>query len=207
LKKQIPKNYFNQTFMNVPNSEQSKGLATIAIAVVVIVLIVILFKKFTGFFGGITDGIGLTDTKDESNRKSSLVKLLRQLREAGKSNPFAPQYYQQGTSQKDAQPGGKYWDTSKATGGNLSEATARTLAKRIYGAVGLISDSPTEIMSAFKALPTKVQVSYLSKVFADVYNADLLDWLEKKMDTTSQQLTLEGIIQYVNKLPGGFKTK
>jgi len=74
---------------------------------------------------------------------------------------WSPNYYTQFSSYSYA------IDTSQAT----------ALANQIYNAFGMFNDDEDAVFAVFRTLKTKSNVSFLAKVFSDVYHQDLLTFL------------------------------
>lgn len=59
----------------------------------------------------------------------------------------------------------------------IDTPTATTLANQIYNAMGIFNDDEDAVFAAFRTLKTKSNVSFLAKVFSDIYSQDLLTFL------------------------------
>ena len=105
------------------------------------------------------------------------------------ANPFSPLFWK-------ASPSGTYL---------LTVAVATDLADRIYNAMGYFYDDEAAVVSVFRQLKTKSQVSWLADIFQKKYKTDLFDFLKKGKGVMYQSglnnAELNQIITIVNKLP------
>jgi hypothetical protein len=87
----------------------------------------------------------------------------------------------------------------------LTRAGTEQLAKRIYDALGYFSDDEAAIISVFRLMKYKTQVSWLADIFQQMYKTDLFDFLKNGKGTLWQaglnSDELNEIINLVNKLP------
>ena len=103
---------------------------------------------------------------------------------------------------------GSYWKPQyyKKTGGNIiTRATAESYAKKIYDALSWYNDDINTILGVFSQIKTKSAVSYLSDVFYQKYNYDLLNYLyygagRLWIDGLNDE-NINKIITYTDKLP------
>ena len=113
----------------------------------------------------------------------------------------------QAASQNITDPA-SYWKPSyyKRTGGLLiRREAAERYAAQIHNAFGLFQDDFNAVMAAFSKMPTKAAISFLSDVFQQKYNEDLLTFLTNgggllPWDGLSDA-QLKQLIAYTNKLP------
>lgn len=183
--------------VNLPGVAASnvKGAEVLRILMPILIVIIIYFiyKKFlTGTLGLIEqpfESAGLMDTKEEKKSKADAVDAVKEL-EKSKSNPFNPSYYanlaKQGISIK-----------------MINQPDADKICKQIKDSIGTFIDSPDETFAAIKKLTSKTQVSIVAMRFDELYNTDLLEFLNIHLDSTAQKIILGKIINYVNKLPIG----
>lgn len=92
----------------------------------------------------------------QSNDSKSLDNIA-----ATANSPWNPNFYTQYTNYTYA----------------ISTAQATDLANKIYNAMGIFNDCEDCVKSVFYSLKTQTEVSFLVKVFADIYNQDLLSYL------------------------------
>jgi hypothetical protein len=87
----------------------------------------------------------------------------------------------------------------------LTRAGTEQLAKRIFDAMGYFSDDEAAVISVFRQLKYKTQVSWLADIFQQNYKTDLFDFLKNGKGTLWQaglnSDELNEIINLVNKLP------
>ena len=62
-------------------------------------------------------------------------------------------------------------------GGNFLTAF-KNYAGRIYQSKGIFNDDESRLYSVFQAMPTQLQISYLSSVFTQQYKKDMLDYIK-----------------------------
>lgn len=165
-----------------PNTEMIKILAPIA-------LVVIVYFVGKKFFGSISDAVktpfeslNIIDTKEEKKEKKSAEKKAKEIGMSVNS-PLNPNYYK-----------------NKIGARILTVAVAEKLANEIYSAIGVVYDSPEQIVSAIKKCVTKSQISFLAEIFSKKYNKDLYEFLDEKLDTTSQKIIFGRIVDYINNL-------
>lgn len=171
--------------MNLPDINKSKGIVVLVGGLVVVVLFVIFFSKIMQFFKGIGEGVGLSDSKEGKDNAKFIDKNVKQSQQQGVDNPFNPNFYK-----------GRNVNATIIT-----TASANSIAKRIYDSVGYLYDSPGKASAAFHLLKTQAQISFVSEIFNNRYNLDLLTWLNDKFDVNGQREYLRNIIEYVNSLP------
>jgi hypothetical protein len=118
------------------------------------------------------------------------ILVINQGNTPNKDNPFSSAFYKYG-------PAGTKL---------LTVATADQYAKRIYDAMGYISDDEAAVYSVFRSLSTQSQVSFLAERFRIKYGVDLLQFLKNGKNQynyasglNSDELSI--IINIVNKLP------
>lgn len=80
-------------------------------------------------------------------------------------SPWNPNFYKQYTNYSYA----------------ISTDQATTLANSIYNSFGIFNDCEDCVKAVFNSLQTQTEVSFLSKVFTDIYNQDLLSYLRGGM--------------------------
>lgn len=85
-----------------------------------------------------------------------------QQEQANPNSPWKPAFYK-------SSPAGSYL---------LTVDTATAFSKTIHNAFTVFNDDFNAIMSVFSALKTKSQLSFLSDVFQQRYNEDLLSFLK-----------------------------
>jgi hypothetical protein len=103
---------------------------------------------------------------------------------------------------------GSYWKPQyyKRTGGKImTRATAEQYAKKIYDALTWYNDDINTIVGVFSQIKTKAGVSFLSDVFFQKYNYDLLNYLyfgagRLWIDGLNDE-NINRIISYTDKLP------
>jgi len=138
---------------------------------------------YFGVLKPILQKLGIVQTKEDVlvNNQSNLP---------NSENPFSPVFYK------------------KAGAGALllKKDFANQLAKRIYNAMGYISDDESEVYSVFRLLKSQSQVSFLADVFQQNYKSDLLEFLKKGKNQfnfasglNSDELSI--VLNIVNKLP------
>lgn len=151
------------------------------------------FGDIGGMFKGIGAGLGIADTKDETEdlkETKELEKAMQKLKP--KDNPFSIMYG------KPVKVKSKF-ETLTNAGGNR-------MAKAIYDSIGTFTDSPQQAMGAIKECKYKSQISSLADYFNKKYKLDLFSFLQNKLDTTEQRIIFGRIINYVNSLPTGIQT-
>ena len=98
-----------------------------------------------------------------------------------------------------------FWINAPSGAALLTVAVATDLADRIYNGMGYFYDDEAAIISVFRLLKTKSQVSWLADVFQKKYKTDLFDFLRKGKGIMYQaglnNNELNQIISIVNKLP------
>lgn len=139
---------------------------------------------YYGIIKPLIEKLGLKDSKEEKT-----VKKFEELE--NKDNPFSPVFLR-----------------NLKTGSSvtlLKSDVKKSLAKRIYDAMGYLSDDEAAVISVFRILKTQSQVSDLSTYFSSVYKTDLFDFLKKGKGMFPQaglnDLELVQIINTVMNLP------
>jgi hypothetical protein len=173
----------NQTPSNNGNAEKLRILVPVIIVVIVVFAGKKLLSSFTQSLSSPLEALNIKDTEEEKNEIKKAKKKVQDLPK-GDKNPFSPRYYTATNKRPMLIP----------------MATANLFAKRIKDAIGIVYDSPENIIGVFRNLNYKTQVSFLAKVFFDLYGIDLLEFLEDKLDTTTQKIALGKIIEIVNNL-------
>lgn len=105
--------------------------------------------------------IGLIETKADRQRAEQEKELG-----IGASSPFNPNFY------KSAPAGAPL----------VTRATAESLARQMYDAIGTLTDDENAIYGALRTLKAKTQLSFVADVFAQKYNADLYQYLRRNLD-------------------------
>jgi hypothetical protein len=160
--------------------KNQKELITIGAVVAGIVVIVLIGKKLADIVAGFGGALGLTET--EADKKAAAAVAATENKDY-----FSPSYL------KRAPLGTKVV--------LLTSASANAKAKRIFDAIGILTDNENEIVGAFNDLSTKSQVSFLAQAFKNLYKQDLLNFLRTKLDTQSQKDALISILKRLDKLP------
>ena len=105
-------------------------------------------------------------------------------------NPFSPLFYK-----------------TAPTGSLLLTTTQQeSLSRRIYDALGVLTDDESAIFSVFRSLKSQTQVSILSEYFAKKYKTDLLDYLKRGYSSWNYASGLNAdelntVLNIVNSLP------
>lgn len=107
-----------------------------------------------------------------------------------KENPFSSAFY-------------KYGGAGTAL---LTVASADQYAKRIYDAMGYLTDDEAAVYSVFRSMKTQSQVSFLCERFRIKYGLDLLEFLKKGKNQYNAASGLNSdelatVINIVNRLP------
>lgn len=189
----IPKNFDAPTFSNTGKNIYYAG------GLILLVILNERKKKSVGeidtknlmpllLIGGAVIGFDLLKKLFESIGiwNSAETKQLDN-QESNPSSYWNPNYYTQFSSYSYA------IDTSQAM----------ALAKQIYDSFGMFNDCEECVKSVFKSLRTKSNVSFLAKIFAQVYDQDLLSFLRGGIwpqDRLSDADVAE-IDSYISKLP------
>jgi len=86
------------------------------------------------------------------------------------------------------------------TGGQIiTDSASHMLTGKIHNATGIFYDDEAEIISAFKILKYKNQISYLSYKYQERYGRDLLTDLQKNLNADE----LKPIYDHIKKIPLG----
>jgi len=98
-----------------------------------------------------------------------------------------------------------YWRQFSNYSYTITESSARTFAQTVYNSFGLFKDDYAAVLNVFSQMRTKANVSFLSYVFSNEYNTDLLSFLSDgggilPWDGLSSD-HLKTLISYVDKLP------
>jgi hypothetical protein len=186
---------------STPSKNQNAEIIRVIVPLVIVVIILIfgnkLLKGLQSAINQPLEALGIADTKEEKRAKEALNQNVKAFQDQGLNSPFNPNYYK---------------NLEKQAGKNgivtlLTHAMRERLTKQIWDAIGVFSDTPSQIESAFNTLTTKAQVSHLAERFSTRYKRDLLGWLTEKLDTTDQKEALLRITQLVNKLPSGLNRR
>ena len=76
-------------------------------------------------------------------------------------------------------------------------ATALTYAKMLKDSKGVFNDDEAKVYGVFQSLRTKAQISFLAKVFFDVYQQSLLSYLLSFLSDSE----MVNVAKICNKLP------
>lgn len=178
--------------------DNAKAIAIILVVIVVLVIggywVSKTFGSISGLIGkigdgvkGVTDGLGITTPTNVQNAIDANV--AANLTSAVAGSPFSYNLYL-------AAPSGSITDPGTNGGTYTSD-----IAKQIWNAAGFFSTDGQSMLSAFKGLGSKAQVSYLAYQFNEIYNKDLYDWLGTQLTSNNNQVVLQQIQTYVNSLP------
>jgi hypothetical protein len=143
----------------------------------------ILLIAYFGFLRPLMTKFGIT--------KSSSDKLIDSYNNLPNTeNPFSPNFWKVG-------PVGRLL---------LTTAIVDNFIKKIYNSFGVFTDDEATVISVFRQLKSKSQVSYLSDKFQQKYNTDLLTYLQKGYSSynLASGLSVEElqiIFSIVNSLP------
>lgn len=81
----------------------------------------------------------------------------------------------------------------------------KSAASLIYGAMGYLTDTESEVQAGFKMMDSKAMVSLLSNAFNTIYGKDLIEYLRKGKDLLPENglsdAELKVIFNYVASLP------
>jgi Sec-independent protein translocase protein TatA len=166
----------------------AKKAGVILIVVAVVVLVILFGKRISEALGTIFEGIGLNKSKEEKANDAVINTASETENRRGTKSPWSPLFFDTTAAR-----------TAKAK--IFTVKSAQAIAKQIWDAIGIFTDTPSQILAAFRNCKTQSQVSFLSKAFSTMYNRDLFAWLTEKLDTETQRKTLREIIQYVDNLP------
>lgn len=176
-----------------PSNNKNAEMIRVLLPLVVIIILLVagnsIIKRITGAIRAPFEGLDILDTKEEQEQKKKAQEAVSKQEEAGNNSPFSPNYY------KNLQKKGGIW--------LLTNANATDTAKMIYSSIGFLTDKPEQTLAAFKRCRYRTQVSQVAEIFANRYGVDLLSFINTKLDTTAQKITLGQIINYVNSLPDG----
>lgn len=130
------------------------------------------------FLGGkkILEALGIVKTTDEKEREAEIKNTILQL---SQGDYFDPDYYK------------------KADSTILTMATALTYAKMLKDSKGVFNDDENKVYGVFQSLRTKAQISFLAKVFFDVYQQSLLSYLLSFLSDAE----MVNVAKICNKLP------
>lgn len=129
-----------------------------------------------------SDAIGITDSDAKRNYKAEQINNM---------SPFNVNYYKNADS-------GSYL---------LTHQYAVSLSNKIHDALGYITKDYSALLSSFKELHAKTQVSYLADIFQQTYNQDLLNYIKPfsawdfRLRTSLTDSQFTEINDYVNSLP------
>lgn len=187
------------------SATNAKAWLNIAITIAVLIIVFVFFKKIMGAFNAVTDTVSgalesanLKDTKEETKAKKQVDETLQLLQNGNDiDNPFSPKYY------KLVQSKLKKNQILRLT----TQASVKSIAKQIWESIGIISDNEQQLESAINRMKYKAQVSQVAEYFQANYKRELLLWLNDKLDTTSQRVALNRIVNTVKKMPSGIETK
>lgn len=76
-----------------------------------------------------------------------------------------------------------FWKNRTVPAILIRRAEAESYAKKIYDALNWYADDTAAVNGVFTALKTQSQVSFLADVFFQLYNQDLLTYLQEGSDT------------------------
>jgi len=85
----------------------------------------------------------------------------------------------------------------------ITTSQAQELAKQLYNSFGFFNDEEESAISVFRSLPSKAAGSFLSDIFTQMYNQDLLTFLRGGVwpQDRLSDADVNTINQYVNNLP------
>ena len=180
----------HQSTLSGKNAEMIRTLTPIIIVLIIIFVIKKMMDKMSDNLKAPFVGLGVMDSPEQAAAAASAASHAQTMENLGINSPFSPAYY-----------------VAKSTNNKsvhlLTAAASQGLSRKIYDAIGFFYDEPNEILAAIKTCTYKTQISFLSKVFADMYGKDLFNFLQEKLDRTEQKITFGRIVDYVNKLPVG----
>ena len=157
-----------------------------------VIIVIILLVAGKGFLSGIWEAIkspfkaageslGISNTDAEDKAIKATTKAITASEK--ENTAFDPNFYKTVTNAKI-----------------FTMAESKRIGKKIFDSIGLVYDSPEDVLMSVKSCKTKTQLSFVSKIFADTYGKDLLQFLISKLDTTGQKIILGKILNYSNKL-------
>lgn len=122
--------------------------------------------------------------------KDKTDKLIEnQENQTPKENAFSPNFY-------------KYAPVGSLL---LKRAQAEQLANQLFDALGYWYDDEAKVIGVFRSLKTKSQVSFLSDVFNQLHNVDILEFMRKgkgvMWEAGLNDTELAQVINIVNQLP------
>lgn len=165
--------------------EQSSAYVKLLIGVVVVVMAIILFKQFMNFGKGALEWLNLKDTKEEKKNNELVDSTVDRETTKGNASAWSPNFY------KSAPYGTSY----------PVDSEIESIAKQFWGSVGYVYDNPAQGMSALKRCASKAVLSKVAAEFARRYGLDLLSWLQKKYDTSTQKEILADMLRFASNLP------
>lgn len=165
--------------------EQSAAYVKLLIGVVVVVMAIILFKQFMNFGSGALEFFNLKDTKEEKENNALVDSTVDRESAKGNKSAWSPNFYK-------SAPYGTSFPVA---------ADIESIAKQFWGSVGYMYDTPAQGMSALKRCASQAVLSKVSEKFAERYGLDLLSWLQKKYDTSTQKEILADMMRFASNLP------
>lgn len=149
--------------------------------------ILIAFAIFTGY--KLLQKFGLIKTAEESKQEANIKTATGSKRNAkGKEeNPFNPLYVK-GLIKSGAGKKVKL----------LPQAQINAFVTSVYDSKGYFKDNDSAVVSIFKKMETKSQVSQVSEAFSKKYGQDMATYL-KFMDDENYN----SVIETVNQMPTG----
>ena len=173
---------------------QAKTAGTILAAIIIIFLVVKIGGALINLFSSIGQGLNISDTDEEKDNQ----KFITDIENSGiDKNYWSQNYYKLVQSKL----------TPKEVLALSKSANLQDIAKQIYDSIGLLYDNPAQTIGAIKKLKNKVQISQLAEKFNQMYQRDLLAFLNEKLDTNDQQKILQQIFNYTNSLKVGNQLK
>ena len=163
---------------NKITQEQAKAYAIILIVIVALVVVIYVLNDLKKGKNSLLEGLGLKE--DKTDKESKNQKEL-----AEKLGYFRGENFLKG------KPLGTLL---------LTQKNADIKAQNIYNAIGVLTDKPEQIKSAFDNLITQSQIAFVSMAFKKRYGIDLLAFLFDRMDTDKQQSILIDILTRTNSL-------
>lgn len=165
--------------------EQSDAYIKLLVGVVVVVLAIILFKQFMNFGQGALEFLNLRDTKEEKKNNEMVNSTVDRESAKGNNSAWSPNFY------KSAPYGTSF----------PVDAEIGSIAKQFWDSVGYLYDNPAQGMGAIRRCKSKAVLSKVAYFFNGLYNLDLLSWLQKKYDTSTQKEILADMLRYADNLP------
>lgn len=148
-------------------------------------------SKLNAMFSSVAEGLGIKDSKTDIENKKIIDNAVN-----------AP-------VNSNINYWGKSWylNSRPAPQSNYvalvnSLTSTQAIAKRLRSYAGFFNDDETGIYSLFRAFQYKTQVSYLCKVFYELYNEDLLVWLNDEVLNVKE---MANVLRITNSLKYGFK--